>query len=59
MMKTTKRPNFFMRPKRDRRTTLEKMQVKLRNLSITGHILASGGIYEFDARQFRQQKEGR
>ena len=49
MTKTTKRPNFFMRPKRDRRTALEKVRVKLRGLALTGQVLATGGIYGIEA----------
>ena len=49
MTKTTKRPNFFMRPKRDKRTALEKVRVKLCGLALTGRVLASGGIYEMDS----------
>ena len=48
-MKTlNKRPNYFMRPKRDRRTALEKMRVKLCGLALTGRILATADYREFE-----------
>jgi len=51
-MKTlNKRPNYFMRPKRDRRTALEKMRVKLRGLALTGRILATADYREFEVPQ--------
>jgi len=51
MTKTTKRSNFFMRPKRDKRTDLEKVRVKLRGLALAGRVLATGTAINGDTRR--------